>query len=79
MNMIAENVRPARWIIELDYDADPDTAPETIRQDIADQMMAAKGTPIVEEDRIIFDHSEDAFGARLRYGANVMRVIPEYA
>jgi hypothetical protein len=75
-NTVAERVIP-RVIIELDFDADPDTAPEVIQADIADQIPAFKQPVAIDGDRMIFEDPADALAAYLRYGANVVRVITE--
>lgn len=70
---------PTRIILEFDFDADPDTARETLRADIADQMPAFKQPVEIVDETMIFEGPADAFAAYLRYGANVVRVITERA
>lgn len=73
------NSKPVRWIIELDYDADPDLSSVDVREDVIDHLSGARGNPVLEGSRIIFDHGDDALSARLRFGDNVTSVITERA
>lgn len=79
MKFVAETARPVRWVIELDYDADPDVAPEDLREDIADELSGAKGSPVVEGDLLILDNLDDAVSVRMRFDEYIYRIDQEYA
>lgn len=70
--------RPVRWVIELDYDADPDTDADTLMIDIADQMSGAKGSPVMEGEFLVLDHLDDAVSARMRFADHITRIDTEY-
>ena len=63
-----------RWIIELDYTADPDTDYETFFSNLSEELAAAKGAPEHHGDCIVFDELDDAFNVRLRFAENVVNV-----
>lgn len=63
-----------RWIIELDYNADPGLDPLHIRKSLAEEISNAKGRPVLNDNYIIFDRLDDAFGVRMRFSDNVVGV-----
>lgn len=68
-----------RWIIELDYDADPDTDGDAVRDSLADQLSSSKGNPMVLGDKVIVDCLDDAFHCRMRFSENIVSITKEDA
>lgn len=66
-----------RWIIELDYNADPETTADAVRTDLQDHLSHPFGKPIVDGDRLICDDLADAVAIRLRYDLNLVSVVAE--
>lgn len=69
-----------RWIVELDYDADPDTSPDAVRNDVQDQLSASRGSPVIDGERVILDTLDDVFEVRMRYDTHLRRItFDQYA
>lgn len=60
-----------RWILEFDYDADPD---ERIEGDLSDYLTATRGPVVVEGNRLVFSHGDDAMWAKIRFANHVLKV-----
>ncbi len=68
-----------RWILDLDYDADPEVTAADLRADIEDQFSLPRGRVVIEPTRLIFWHGDDALTARLRYNDHVTKITSEAA
>lgn len=64
----------SRWIIELDYEADPDLAAEDVRRNIQDEVSAFKNDVQVQDDVIICDALDEAFTLRMRFSENIVDI-----
>lgn len=63
-----------RWIIEFDYEADPETPAAEVRADLSDHLSASRGPFRFDADRVIFEHMDDAVSVRLRFDANIVEI-----
>lgn len=63
--------KKVRWIVELDYNADPEASPVDVRNDVQDQLSASRGSPIIDGERVILDNLDDVFEVRMRYDTHL--------
>lgn len=60
-----------RWILEFDYDADPE---DRIEADLTDTLTATRGSVSIEGNRVAFEHGDDALWVKVRF-ANHVRTV----
>ncbi|RYD65950.1 MAG: hypothetical protein EOP83_06250 [Verrucomicrobiaceae bacterium] len=58
-----------RWIVEFDYDADPDAR---IEQALQEELSGVRGKIVVDGDSVIFDDANDALWVKLRFADHVV-------
>jgi hypothetical protein len=63
-----------RWILEFDYTADPEVAPEAIRADLFETLSRVRGPFIYDATRITFMDANDALSIRLRFNENIVAI-----
>jgi hypothetical protein len=70
--MIVFGSQNTRWVIEMDYDADPETPEDKVKADLADELTTADA-PVVGEKTLVLALA-DAFRVRMRFAENVRSI-----
>lgn len=67
-------MKTTRWIIDFDYDADPDLPSDVVRSRLNDQVTGTQGQTVVEGNRVTCDNSHDAMWLKLRFSDNIRAI-----
>lgn len=62
------------WVIEFDYDADPDLSATTIVDQLRAELAAIKGQTVWQGTKVTLNRLDDAFAMRMRFSHNVTSV-----
>jgi hypothetical protein len=63
-----------RWVVEFDYAADPEVAPETVKAKLFETLSNTRGPFTYEYDYVTFDNPDDALWVRLHFDTNIVAI-----
>lgn len=63
-----------RWVIKLDYNADPDTDPRTIKEQIKEWYDSTRGFVCIDGDTVEIGDPNEAMELKLRFYDHVVSV-----
>lgn len=69
--------RPEYWIIELDYNADPEVTESHVRAAIQDELSCSSAD--IDDDIVYVDSINEALAVRMRFDSNIIGIYPQFA
>jgi hypothetical protein len=64
----------SRWVIVLDYNADPEVDSDLVRRSLEDELRGFRGGAVVFGEKLILDHAGDALSMRMRFSDNIVSI-----